>query len=203
MWEIWLWVTFSDPYSTFLGHTHAPWVGGRGAHTSPASSWMPTYTTHEYIRAMQSTWLHNHSALCQDTSSCSLFLSSGWSTRVCSQKSTERERRQVPPLWVNVPLGTLLPRLALPGHVVSPLPWEGRESLSSFHRGSDNLLTRAPRAPSSHLLPLWTGSCYAGQHSPPVGQLRGGSRAPLPAAFPLERAILRVGLEKSGGWQRS
>ena len=29
---------------------------------------MPTHTTHKCIRAMQSTWLHNHSALCQDTS---------------------------------------------------------------------------------------------------------------------------------------
>ena len=126
-------------------------------------------------------------------SSSSLFLSSGWSTRVCSRKSTDGEKRQVPPLWVNVPRGTLLPRLVLPGHVLSPLPWEGRESLSSFHCGSDNLLTRAPRPPSSNLLPLWTGSCSAGQDSPPVGQLRGGSQAPLPAAFPLEiLAILRA-----------
>ena len=86
--------------------------------------------------------------------SSSLFLNSGWSTRVCSQKSTDGERCQVAPLWVNVTLGTLLPRLVLPRHVLSPLPWEGRESLSSLHCGSDILLTCAPRPPSSNLLPL-------------------------------------------------
>lgn len=105
--------------------------------------------------------------------------------------SADGERRQVRHSGGTFPLRPFSPGWVARACALSPpLGREGKPQL--LRRGSDTPLARAPALPAAIFNLCGQAADCAGQDSPPVGQLRAGSRAPSPAALPLERAILRA-----------
>ena len=128
------------------------------------------HTAHRCSRAVQSPWLRDRSDPSRHFSLPRFRLVY---TRLLP-KSADRERRQVPHSGGTFPLSPS-PQARLPGHVPAPLPWEGRESLSSC-TVAQTLPWPAPppsRPQSSTLIFDLCGQAAdcAGQDSPPAGQL--------------------------------